>query len=170
MCFRRAFSRAAVCALVVAWGVSASAQDLQIRVLSGRPDMVSGGDALVQISGFRSGEGQNLSVWAGDREVTHGFHKGPMENTLLGKIDGLTPGKTSLSVRRKGKIQARLDVTNYPIMGPIFSLKPVDVKDYAVPFSAEQMSRLKVIFPEGVCDYSRPGIEEQPTQGNWRSY
>jgi hypothetical protein len=49
-------------------------------------------------------------------------------------------------------------------------LKKVDAGDYARPLSADQLSRLKVIFPQGVCDYSRRGVNQKPLAGTWLSY
>jgi hypothetical protein len=46
-------------------------------------------------------------------------------------------------------------------------LKPIDPSDYAVPFTAEDMARLKQIFPQGVCDWSKPGVEQQKLSGTW---
>lgn len=37
-------------------------------------------------------------------------------------------------------------------------LKPVDVVDYKVAISATELTRLKSIFPSGVCDYTKPGV------------
>ena len=50
------------------------------------------------------------------------------------------------------------------------ALKPVDAKDYPQPLSAEQISKLKTVFPRGVCDYSRPGIGQQRVDGSWHRY
>jgi hypothetical protein len=50
-------------------------------------------------------------------------------------------------------------------------LKPIDPGDYKVDFAADQMARLKQIFPEGVCDWSKPGVEQQPSNiGPWHSF
>jgi hypothetical protein len=38
------------------------------------------------------------------------------------------------------------------------ALKPVDAKDYAVAPTAEQLAQLRKVFPDGVCDYSKPGV------------
>lgn len=48
-------------------------------------------------------------------------------------------------------------------------LKEIDFEDYAVEFTAEEKLRLAQIFPEGVCDWSKPGVEQQPNQ-TWLSY
>ncbi|MEX2131055.1 MAG: DUF6351 family protein [Pseudohongiellaceae bacterium] len=47
------------------------------------------------------------------------------------------------------------------------ALKPVNPADYSVEFSAEEMSALSAIFPEGVCDYSQLGVAQVPLSGTW---
>jgi hypothetical protein len=49
-------------------------------------------------------------------------------------------------------------------------LKPVDVQDYRVAFTSEERTRLTAVFPDGVCDWSRPGISHQKLAGSWLSY
>jgi hypothetical protein len=39
-------------------------------------------------------------------------------------------------------------------------VKPVDQRDYQVPFSSDELARLKAIFPGGVCDWSKPGVNQ----------
>jgi len=39
-------------------------------------------------------------------------------------------------------------------------LKPIDVSDYAVTFMDAELQRLRNIFPNGVCDWSRPGVNQ----------
>ena len=48
-------------------------------------------------------------------------------------------------------------------------LKPVSSSDYKVPFTADEMARLKQIFPTGVCDWAKPGVEQQPMTGTWQA-
>lgn len=52
------------------------------------------------------------------------------------------------------------------------SLKPVDTGDYApaVVFSDAQAQRLQGIFPDGVCDWSQPGVGQVPLRGTWLSF
>ena len=40
-------------------------------------------------------------------------------------------------------------------------LKPVAASDYAVSFTADEMTRLRAIFPGGVCDWSKKGVGYQ---------
>lgn len=49
-------------------------------------------------------------------------------------------------------------------------LKPIDPKDYAATFSAHEMKTLRSIFPQGVCDYTKKGVEQQPLMGTWVSF
>jgi len=50
-------------------------------------------------------------------------------------------------------------------------LKPVADEDYLpATFSASEGLRLAAIFPTGVCDYSRAGVEQSPLRGTWLKY
>jgi Tannase-like family of unknown function (DUF6351) len=48
------------------------------------------------------------------------------------------------------------------------ALKPLSVRDYGQRLSAAQTSRLRVVFPQGVCDWSRQGVGQQVTHATWR--
>ena len=39
-----------------------------------------------------------------------------------------------------------------------------------VAFTADEMTRLKKIFPGGVCDWSKPGVDQQPFAGTWQTF
>ena len=49
-------------------------------------------------------------------------------------------------------------------------LRPIRPDDYTVPFSAAERTRLAAIFPNGVCDWSRPGVEQQKPAGTWQRF
>jgi hypothetical protein len=49
-------------------------------------------------------------------------------------------------------------------------LKPVDLADYRVTFTPAEQARLKAIFPQGVCDYSRPGVKQRPLDDTWLDF
>ncbi len=49
-------------------------------------------------------------------------------------------------------------------------LKPVRAGDYKVKLSSDDIARLKNIFPAGVCDWSKPGVGQQPPAGTWQSF
>lgn len=48
-------------------------------------------------------------------------------------------------------------------------LKPVDPADYRVTFSPAERARLETIFPQGVCDWTRPGVNQVPVV-TWASF
>jgi hypothetical protein len=47
-------------------------------------------------------------------------------------------------------------------------LKPIDPADYKVTFTPAEKARLKKIFAGGVCDWSKPGVEQRPLRGTWQ--
>ena len=49
-------------------------------------------------------------------------------------------------------------------------LKPVDAADYKVPLTEAQWSKLQAIFDDGVCDWTKPGVEQQGLIGTWISF
>jgi hypothetical protein len=100
-----------------ATGAAAKSSRLSITVLSGRADLVSGGDALVAIGGVRSTRG--LRVKAAGKDQTSAFSAGA-DGTVVGLISGLPLGRSSV-VARTSRRAAKLLVTNHPIGGPVFS-------------------------------------------------
>ena len=49
-------------------------------------------------------------------------------------------------------------------------LGPIAVSDYKQTLTSDQVGRLKTIFPDGVCDYTRPGVEQRRFSGTWKTY
>jgi hypothetical protein len=48
-------------------------------------------------------------------------------------------------------------------------LKPIQPGGYRRPLTPEQLKRLNVVFPQGACDYTKPGVGQQRVKG-WMSY
>lgn len=63
-------------------------------------------------------------------------------------------------------------VAGAPLANNIVScqLKPINADDYQVTFSAEQIQELQQVFPQGVCDWSRPDSHRASYQGSWLSF
>ena len=63
-------------------------------------------------------------------------------------------------------------VAGAPITNDIIKcqLKPISAFDYKVTMSADDMARLKKIFAGGVCDWSKPGVDQQPLTGTWQTF
>jgi hypothetical protein len=50
------------------------------------------------------------------------------------------------------------------------ALRPIDWRAYPVTFTPAEKAELQQAFPQGVCDYRRPGPQEQPPIGAWLTY
>jgi len=62
-------------------------------------------------------------------------------------------------------------VAGSPLAGDVIKcqLKPIVASDYRVTFTPDELARLKQMFPSGVCDWSKPGAEQQPMTGTWQA-
>jgi hypothetical protein len=49
-------------------------------------------------------------------------------------------------------------------------LKPISTSDYTQPLTPAQLQRLQAVFPDGVCDYTKPGVQQQKPIGPWLSF
>jgi Tannase-like family of unknown function (DUF6351) len=74
------------------------------------------------------------------------------------------PGsRDTILVSRPGRAPAADDVFKC-------ALKPLDPADYKTAPTPEQMAQLRQVFPDGVCDYNKPGVEQAPLAGTWVSF
>jgi hypothetical protein len=101
---------AAVTFLLFMPAASAAAK-VEIRVLSNRADLISGGDALVQV------KPAGATVFVGRRNVTRAFAVRP-NRRYQALLTGLRKGANRV-VARKGKSGARLTIFNHRIGGPV---------------------------------------------------
>ena len=64
------------------------------------------------------------------------------------------------------------EVAGAPLASDILKcrLKPAAPGDYTVGFKSAEMNRLRAIFPDGVCDWSRPGLEQTGLPRTWQTY
>jgi hypothetical protein len=46
-------------------------------------------------------------------------------------------------------------------------LKPVSASDYKTAPTAEQMQKLQAAFPQGVCDWTKPGVGQDAKMVTW---
>ncbi|WP_219506188.1 DUF6351 family protein [Nonomuraea ceibae] len=98
--------------------------ELRISTVSGRPDMVSGGDALLRIELPRPVPRESLRVTVnGQADVTPAFRTGAETSELLGLVTGLREGENTVEVagRTPGGPRASITLVNHPAQGPVFS-------------------------------------------------
>ena len=118
---------------IVLFGLSASrrdsepgedhvpAQSLGITVLSTRPDMITGGDALVRIdvSGIPPAQ---VRVVLNDEDISDSFALAPDNQSLEGMVEGLQEGENVLiAMDGAGTTRTRTELRNHPLTGPVIS-------------------------------------------------
>jgi Tannase-like family of unknown function (DUF6351) len=82
-------------------------------------------------------------------------------------FDGKGKCNTLYPVHSEPRMVAGAPLTNDVIK---CQLKPVNFADYKATFTDAQKARLKAIFPDGVCDYSKPGVGQGPIKGTYQRY
>ena len=100
--------------------VPAAAAAMKINVLSNRADLISDGDALVQIVLPSGVDPSSVKVDVGGRDVTSAFAV-CADGRFLGRVEGLAVGANVLTAKLPNKHGAQITITNYPKGGPIFS-------------------------------------------------
>ena len=104
--------------LAVAGGAASTAHATEIRVLSNRADLISGGDALVQVV-LPPGVGADaVRVDVDGRDVTGAFAV-RADGRYVGRVEGLREGRNVLRARVPGRRGARVEVLNHPDGGPV---------------------------------------------------
>jgi Tannase-like family of unknown function (DUF6351) len=98
-----------------------AADGLQVRVLSSRPDMVTGGDALVRVELPTGVSPSDVKLAVNGTDATSGLKADASGRSLTGLITGLAPGSNTLTASAAKRSAAKLTVVNRPITGPLFS-------------------------------------------------
>jgi Tannase-like family of unknown function (DUF6351) len=93
---------------------------LRVDVLSNRADLVSGGDALVQVALPARLDPSRVRVDVDGRDVTASFAV-RADGQFTGLVSGLRDGRNVLTARAPFVLGSRITITNHPIGGPIFS-------------------------------------------------
>ncbi|HWO02170.1 MAG TPA: DUF6351 family protein, partial [Blastocatellia bacterium] len=100
---------------------------LEIKTLSSRAELVSGGDALIEIKTPKGFSLNELTVTLNGKNITSQLKRDPDTGTVRGVISGMIVGENTLhatlkpSDKQSKRAQASLTLTNYPITGPILS-------------------------------------------------
>lgn len=106
----------ALAVLPAAPAASAPPGDVRIEVLSGRGDLVTGGDALLRVVLPPGTSADGLRVTDDGRDVTAAFSGG-----LDGLVTGLSLGANVVTAQLPDGRGARIRLTNAPIGGPVMS-------------------------------------------------
>ncbi len=101
----------------------AEAGRIEIKTLSTDPALVTGGDVLVQVTVPEEIPDHTVKIALGSRDMTDAFPASAVPHTRVGLVTGLVNGKNTLTVTAGtgAKAHATLEITNYPLTGPVFS-------------------------------------------------
>src|ERR1019366_7316285 len=113
---RKTWKIAASCAaLCVAFAATPAAAAINVQVLSSMPQLVSGGDALVKITGATAAP----TVTVGNTDVTTMF-KGDATKGWEGYVTGLKDGDNTL-VAKAGTDSATITLVNHEVNDTLFA-------------------------------------------------
>ena len=100
-------------------------RNVEISTLSNRADLISGGDALVEVRLPITVPAHQLALRLNGDDVTAQFHYIESERRMVGLLTGLAEGTNRLVAdangRGKGRPYASLTITNHSRGGPVFS-------------------------------------------------
>ena len=91
-----------------------------IRTLSNRADLITDGDAFVEVTVPSGADASTLRMDLDGRDVTSQFGV-RADGRYLGVVTGLELGKNRLTATLPSGHGAHLTITNHPIGGPVFS-------------------------------------------------
>jgi hypothetical protein len=111
---------AAAATTVLLSAAPALGADIGLRVLSNRADLVSGDDALVEVTAPAGTSASDLTLDVDGRDVTSAF-TAQEGGRLVGPVEGLHVGANVLTARAPDGSTSRLTITDNPIGGPIIS-------------------------------------------------
>ena len=143
-----------VLAVAQAWG-----QVVSIEVLSSFPELVTGGDALVRITGANAAP--RVTV---DGSDVSGAFVADGKGGWIGLVDGLVDGDNALAVSAGGG-QATLTLTNHPINGTLFA------GPQQTPFVCENEAHgLAPATDESCAASTITGYHYRSTDGTWKPF
>ncbi len=93
---------------------------VRVGVLSSKPHMVSGPDALLEVEILDTTTTATVSITSNGTDVTAAFTTDATTGKLIGKITNVQLGANEVRVKL-GDYIAKLALTGYPVAGPIIS-------------------------------------------------
>jgi hypothetical protein len=111
----------ALCAtLLVTAQAGEALSNIQIVSLSNRADLISGGDAFIEVRVPTSVALNKVRLSLNGHDVTGAFTANATVRTLRGVVSGLVEGRNDfIAGESHGGREARLVITNHPIGGPV---------------------------------------------------
>ncbi|CAA0078896.1 Uncharacterised protein [Zhongshania aliphaticivorans] len=92
----------------------------QIRVLSNRSDLISGGNALIEVIAEDTANLDGVIVTAGGSDISHIF-AARSDGRLMGLVEGLALGDNEIVATLADQSVLTTTIVNHPNGGPVFS-------------------------------------------------
>ncbi|CAN5829896.1 hypothetical protein BH23ACT2_BH23ACT2_07370 [soil metagenome] len=134
-----------------------SPEVVEVKTLSGRADLVTGGDALVEVTVPTGADPAGVRVDVDGNDVTSSFVE--RDGALLGLVDGLADGPNVVTAILPDGRGARLDVTNAPLSGPVFAGPQIE------PWTCNDGTRDNDCFEPPTVDYHYQSTSSAPGEG-----
>jgi len=97
--------------------------NFEIVTLSNRADLISGGDAFVEVRVPKNVPLKKVTLWLNGHEVTAAFQTNEAARTMRGVLTGLVVGENEFLAdsngNGNGRPRATLRILNHPIGGPV---------------------------------------------------
>jgi uncharacterized tannase-like protein DUF6351 len=100
------------------------ASSVRVTVLSSRPELVTGGDALVRVALTQDIAQRTVRIALNGVDATAAFASDESRSggmTFTGRVTGLRLGVNTLTVAGANSVRARVTLVNYPLTGPVIS-------------------------------------------------
>src|SRR3954452_4324539 len=139
--------------------------NLEIVTLSNRADLISGGDALVEVRVPKQVSVFAVKVKLNGRDITRSFEANPATRTLRGLVTGLVEGRNDLAAVDGGKgkgsgegKEVRLTLTNHAIGGP--GIRATQITPYSCATTVFQPATATTPAPN-FSGLSTPAVDAQ---------
>ena len=146
---------------------------VQVRALSTRADLVTGGEVLVEVVVPKGSDVSKVRVTAGRRDVTSAFRKGGPG--LRGLVTRLPGGRSTLKAVVPGAGSATLVVTNVGLEAPSFSgplIQPWTCSNGATGADCRKNATISYVYKS--TDPSKAGlpgrVASDPVQSSFQPY
>ena len=151
---------------------TAGAGSLRIKILSDRADLITGGDALVEVLLPPSVAPSQVQVFAGTRNVTSAFALRPNKR-FIGMLKGLALGRTMLKATVGDAMGAAIAVTNAKNAGPSISgphVEPWVCQTGALDKDCNAPTKYEFMYATGGVGGQGTDIAGQASTSSFRPY
>lgn len=138
---------------------------LEVNTISNRADLISGGDALVEILLEADVDVEDVVVKVNEELDVSSAFRLVGEGRLVGLVAGFKEGENRLSAYSGENTKARtLTVTNHPLSGPIFSGPQLEPWICATPTSKEVQLTDPATGNIATVTTRSSGLDEEPDE------